>query len=109
LRQAKNIEDLTESSIEFTVDLGEGDQACLLYLFHEDDPGPHPPYTEEYYQLRYACGDTSRGSGPVLAENILQPERVPFSQEDSLITIDLTVSRNDAPVRLRSKVRLRNL
>lgn len=109
LRQAKSIDALTESSITFTADLGNGDDTYRVYLYNALDNEPNPPYGQSIYELRWAKGGVSYGSGAILATDIPVPTNVPFSQSNNLITIDLTVTRGDETVRIRSNVRPRNL
>ncbi len=110
LRQAKSIDDFsTESSITFTADLGSGDESCRIYLYNSADPEPNPPYTQNSYELRWAKGVVTYGSGAILAGNITQPVNTPFSQSGNYITIDLTTTRGDQTVRMRTNVRPRNL
>lgn len=109
LRQAKSIDTLTESSITFTADLGSGDTSYRIYLYNSSDAEPNPPYSESTYELRWAQGAVTYGSGSILATDITQPTTAPFSQNGNIITIDLTVSRDDQNLRLRSSIRPRNL
>jgi len=108
VRQITSIGSLTESGIIFTAYLGWS-QTCYLYLHNEDDPLPSPPYSESEYDLRYTCYSTTYGDGPVIVENIPQPTRAVFSRSGDLLTIDITVSKNNVPIRIRSNVNMRNL
>ena len=109
LRQAKQIDALTESSVSFTADLGSGDQPWRMYLYHPLDAEPNPPYNQAAYELKFADGDIFYGNGAVLAVNIQPPAERAFTQTGKLITIDLTRLIDDAALRYRSRVRLRNL
>jgi len=109
LRQAKVIDSLTESSINFTADLGNGDDTYRVYLYHASDAEPNPPYTQSTYELRWAQSTVGYGSGAILARDIAQPTDPPFSQSNNLITIDLTASRANEVIRIRTNVRSRNL
>jgi hypothetical protein len=109
LRQAKNIDAFSESSIIFTADLGAGDDTYRFYLYHPAQTDAGPPYTQSVYQLRGAQGDVSYGEGAVLAQNIRQPATAPFSLSSGLLTVDLTRNFLDSSMRFRSNVRLRNL
>lgn len=110
LRQAKSIDDFTtESSITFTADLGSGSDSYRIYLYNSSDPEPNPPYTQSTYELRWAKGTVTYGSGAILATDIIQPTNTPFSQSSNLITVDLTVDRGDETIRMRSNIRPRNL
>lgn len=109
LRQAKTIDILTESSITFTADLGSGDDTYRIYLYNSADPEPNPPYTQSTYELRWAKGAVSYGSGAILATDIAQPTNAPFTRSGNYLTIDLTLIRGDETLRIRSNVRPRNL
>ena len=109
LRQAKNIDSLSESSITFTADLGAGDQSCRVYLYNSSDAEPNPPYTQSTYSLRWAEGTVTYGSGANLSMNISQPTTAPFSQSGNVITIDLTAVKDNQTLRMRTKIRPRNL
>jgi len=109
LRQATSIDTLTESSITFTADLGNGSTSCRIYLYNSSDSEPNPPYSEPTYELRWATGTVTYGSGSILSTDIAQPATAAFSQSSNLITVDLTVTRGDESLRMRSNVRPRNL
>ncbi|MDP8212751.1 MAG: type II secretion system protein [Candidatus Zapsychrus exili] len=109
LRQAKSIDALTESSITFTADLGNGDQSYRVYLYNSADAEPNPPYTQEFYFLYWVSDDITYGLGATLATNILQPTSVVFSQSNNVITIDLEAQEGDQIVGMSTKVRPRNL
>ncbi|MFH2137508.1 MAG: prepilin-type N-terminal cleavage/methylation domain-containing protein [Candidatus Omnitrophota bacterium] len=109
LRQAVSIDSLNQSSITFTADLGAGDSSYRVYLYNSADPEPNPPYTQSTYELRWASGAGGYGTGAVIASDIIQPVSAVFSQSNNIISIDLTVSRQGETIRMRSKVRPRNL
>lgn len=110
LRQAKSIDAFpTESTITFTADLGSGDTSYRIYLYNSSDPEPNPSYEQDTYELRWAKGTVSYGSGTILATDIAKPTNTPFSRTGNYITIDLTVTRKDETVRVRTNVRPRNL
>jgi prepilin-type N-terminal cleavage/methylation domain-containing protein len=109
LRQAKSIDALTASSVTFTADLGGGDTSCRIYLYSSSDAEPNPPYSAGSYELRWAQGTTTYGAGTIWATDIAQPTTAPFSQSGSLITMDMTVTRGDESLRMRTNVRPRTL
>ncbi|MGE0268662.1 MAG: hypothetical protein AB7S78_09450 [Candidatus Omnitrophota bacterium] len=109
LVQAKSIDDISESSLSFTADMGSGDVNFRVYLYSPDDPEPNPPYSEDNYQIKFAEGDLSYGAGKVLVRNLISPVNFPFDRNNNLITLDWTLSRNDSTVRMRTNVRPRNL
>ncbi len=109
LRRATSIDAITASSITFTADLGGGSSSYRVYLYNASDSEPNPPYSQDNYDLRWAQGTTTYGSGANLATDIAQPINTPFTQNGNVITLDLTATRGEETVRLRSNVRPRNL
>lgn len=109
LRRATSIDAITASSITFTADLGNGSGTYRVYLYNAADPEPNPPYAQDVYDLRWAQGTVTYGLGANLATDIAQPTNTPFSQSGNVITIDLTATKDNQSIRMRSKVRLRNL
>lgn len=112
LRQAKSISELIAGSVTFTADLGGGDTTCRFYLYNSADSEPNPPYTKNSYDLRWAHGTVTYGSGAVLVADMPKPNppsSKPFSQNGNVITMDFTVERGDAAVSMRTNVRPRNL
>ena len=109
VRLATSIDAISSSSITFSADLGSGTSSYTVYLYNALDSEPNPPYTQTTYQLRWRKGAGSYGTGAILAENILKPTEAVFSQSSNTIAIDLTGSRSGQVMRLRSKVRPRNL
>jgi len=113
LRQAASIDALTAGSITFTADLGSGSTSYRVYMYHEDDAEPNPAYAENGgYQLRWAAGTTTYGSGAVIATDIKKPNPPtsnPFSQSGNVITMNFTVENGDQTFDIRTNVRVRNL
>lgn len=109
IRQATSIDELTQSSITFTADLGAGEDTYKVYLYHASDPEPNPPYTQDSYTLRWVGGSTTYGEGANIAEDIAQPTTAIFTQSGNVITISLTASKGSQSVTMRSKIRPRNL
>ena len=109
LRRAQSIDALTESSITFTADLGNGSNTYRLYLYNAGDPEPNPPYTQSTYSLRLGQGAVDYGDGPVLSSDIAQPSGPAFAISDKVITLDLTALRGAEQVTMRTKIRPRNL
>ncbi len=113
LRQASSIDEIIAGSITFTADLGSGSTSYRVYMYHEDDPAAETPYTESGgYQLRWAVGITTYGSGAIIATNIDKPNPPasnPFSQSGNVITMNFTVEDGDHTIDIRTNVRVRNL
>jgi type II secretory pathway pseudopilin PulG len=108
LRQAQSIDDLNESSVTFTADLGNGSRPYRLYLYNADDPEPNGPYTQDTYSLRFAQGPVNYGDGAALSD-IARPTGPVFSMDNHVITIDLTALGGSQEVKMRTSVRPRNL
>lgn len=106
---AKSIDDISESSLSFTADMGSGDANFRVYLYSPDDPEPNPPYSEEFYQIKFAEGDLSYGAGKVLVRNLVSPVNFPFDRNNNLISLDWTLNQDDSTLRMRTNVRPRNL
>lgn len=109
LRKATRIDALTASSITFTANLGGGSSTYRVYLYNSADPEPNPPYSQAFYELRWAQGAVNYGSGAILSTGIVQPVAAPFIRSGNVITIDLTAVRGNETVKLKSSVRPRNL
>jgi hypothetical protein len=109
LLQAQTIDDLTESSITFTADLGGGSDMYRLYLYNIDDPEPNPPWTENKYFLRFAHGTVDYGQGVIISSDIAQPLSPTFVMNQGVLSIDLTAVNGEEQVTMRTKIRPRNL
>ena len=116
LRRATSIDALTAGSITFTADLdGDGDDDPIsyrVYLYNSADPDPNPPYTKDTYELRWAQGTVTYGSGQIITANVDKPSppsSKPFSQSGNLITMDFTVTSGSDTVNMRTNVRIRDL
>ena len=109
LLQAQSIDAVTESSITFTADLGNGTDTHRLYLYNADDPEPNPPYNQSTYSLRFAHGLVNYGDGAVLSPDIKQPATPAFSMNNNVVVIELTVLRGSQEVSMKTSVRPRNL
>lgn len=109
LLQAQTIDALTESSISFTTDSGNGSNTYRLYLYHVNDAEPNPPYSQNTYEFRMAKSDVDYGEGVVLSSDIAQPLSPVFVMNDRVISIQLTALRGDQQVTMSAKIRPRNL
>jgi prepilin-type N-terminal cleavage/methylation domain-containing protein len=112
LRQATSIDALTAGSITFIADLGSGPQSHRVYMYNASDAEPNPPYTQDTYDLRWAVGTVTYGSGATIATDIAQPNPPasnPFSQSGNVITMNFTLERGDVSIDMRTNVRVRNL
>ena len=109
LLQAQSVDELTESGITFTADLGNGNNSYRFYLYNADDPEPNPPYTQSTYSLRFAQESVDYGDGAVLSPDIAQPATPVFSMDDNTVTINLRALKGSEEVTMRTNVRPRNL
>ena len=112
LRQAQSIDALTAGSITFTADLGSGQMSYRVYMYNSSDPEPNPPYTQNTYDLRWAQGTVTYGSGSIIASNIARPSPPssnPFSQRGNVITMNFELQHGSQTVDMRTNVRVRNL
>lgn len=112
LRQAKSIDEITAGSITFTADLGSGEDTYRVYMYNASDSAPNPPYTQKFYELRWAQTDVAYGSGAVLVTDVKKPNppsSKPFDQNGNVITLDFVVERGDETVSMITNVRPRNL
>ena len=76
---------------------------------------PPPVFSEASYELRKAAltgdidGTFTYGSGQLIMADVLAPATSDLSLTGNLLTIDLSVTRNDETIRSRTEVRPRNI
>lgn len=116
LRRAQSIDAITAGSITFTADLdGDVDDDPIshrVYLYNSSDSEPNPPYNQDTYELRWAQGTVTYGSGGIITSNVDKPNppsSKPFDQNGNLITMDFTVTSGSDTVNMRTNVRVRDL
>lgn len=109
LIQAQSIDAVSESSITFTADLGNGPIVHRIYLYHPDDPEPNGLYEQDTYMLRFAQGDVSYGKGAILAFDIPRPVAAVFEQTGPVVSIRLNASKDSESVTFITSVRPRNI
>jgi prepilin-type N-terminal cleavage/methylation domain-containing protein len=86
----------------------------IYYLYNAADSYPSA-FNKSAYQLRKASltggisGTFTYGSGDVKMIDILPPSTSDLSLSGTLITIDLSLKRNDETIRSRTAIRPRNL
>jgi prepilin-type N-terminal cleavage/methylation domain-containing protein len=86
----------------------------IYYLYNAKDPYP-PAFKENVYQLRKAAltggigGTFTYGSGDIKMIDIVPPPASNLSISGNLITIDLSLKKNDETIRSRTAIRPRNL
>lgn len=110
LRKAKQISAVNNDEIRFTPDRSS---YYIYYLYNLNDPYP-PSFNQGAYELKKAVlsggisGTFTYGSGQIIISGVIPPPASDLSFSASLITIDLSVSRADETVRLRTRVKSRN-
>lgn len=91
----------------------------VLYLYNADDPTLDSTYSESLYDLRKADidgGDTpASGDGVPILRDLISPDAtatataLTIEPSGTQVTLDFVVQRSDETVRLRTKIRPRNL
>lgn len=114
LREAKQIQlEPDYNEIRFT----RNESAYYIYyLYNQNDSYLQPPvFAQDIYELRKTVltggleGAFNYGQGRIIMTDILAPETSELSLNKNLITLDLTISRNNETMRLLTRVRPRNL
>lgn len=116
LKETANISQY--NSIDHTVQYDDlSGNTYVFYLFNDDDGTLDSSYNESRYDLRKADidgGDSpASGEGVVILQDLLSPEAASPATALAIninqITFDLVVQRSNETVRLRTKIRPRNL
>jgi len=102
---------------EFLPD-GGGD-TYVFYLYNSADASFDSSYSESFYDLRKANipgDDPASGEGTLILRDLVSPDAMPPAtaltidpNDPNQVTLDFVVQRSDEIVRLRTKVRPRNL
>jgi prepilin-type N-terminal cleavage/methylation domain-containing protein len=108
------------SSIAHTVQYNDfAGNTYVFYLYNADDSSFDSTYSESLYNLRKA--NTSQGDNPALGDGVLilrdlvSPDAaapataLSINPNGTQVTIDFVVQRSDEIVRIRTKIRPRNL
>ena len=108
------------SSIAHTVQYNDfAGNTYVFYLYNVNDPSFDSSYTESFYNLRKA--NTSQGDDPALGDGVLilrdlvSPDAtapaaaLSIDPNGTQVTLDFVVQRSDEIVRIRTKIRPRNL
>ena len=105
-------------SIEHTIQFEEtGGDTYVLYLYSLDDPVFNSTYNRDFYNLHKANitqgDDPDSGEGVLILRDLVSPDAASpataLTISGNQVTLDFVVQRNDETVRLRAKVRPRNL
>ena len=112
LREAKEIDtSINNDEIRFT-----DDQTTyyIYYLYNASDTYP-PAFNQPSYELRKETltgvidGTFTYGSGRLILSDVVPPTTTDLSYDGTLLTIDLSVLRDEETMRFRSKLKPRNL
>ena len=108
------------SSIAHTIQYdeisGDGD-TYVLYLYNSADPVFNSRYNRDFYNLHRANitqgDDPALGDGVLILRDLVSPDAASpvttLTISGNQVTLDFVVQRSDETVRLRTKVRPRNL
>lgn len=91
----------------------------VFYLYNVDDSSFDSTYSESFYDLRKANissgDDPASGGGLLILQDLVSPDTTPpatalsIDPNDTQVTLDFVVQRGDETVRLKTKIRPRNL
>lgn len=107
LREASDVNtSVNDDEIRFTQD---GSTYYIYYLYNEDDSYPSG-FTESSYELRRAAlSGFTYGSGRLIISDIVPPPTSDLSRTGNIVTIDLSVTRDNETIRSRTEIKPRNL
>lgn len=111
LREASGIGSVQNDEIRYTLD---GATYSIYYLYNAADSYP-PSFSESAYDIRQETltggigGTFSYGSGKIVMTDVVPPATSDLSISGNMITLDVSITRNDETVRSRTEVRPRNL
>lgn len=120
LREAKDVDFLNDDELRFTIEESGSDTYYAYYLYNENDV-PYPPdFDEDAYILKKVelqnvvggdlkTGTATYGTGRIIITDVLPPTTSDLSFDGTIVTIDLSVQRNDEIIRSRTEVKPRNL
>jgi len=106
------------SSIEHTIQFEEtGGDTYVLYLYNSADPVFNSTYNRDFYNLHKANitqgDDPDSGEGVLILRDLVSPDAsapaTALTISGTQVTLDFVVQRSDEIVRIRTKVRPRNL
>ena len=94
-----------------------GGNTYVFYLYNSDDSSFDSSYTESHYNLYKAEGDNPLlGDGVLILRDLVSPNAAPPAtaltidpNDPNQVTLDFVVQRSDEIVRIRIKIRPRNL
>lgn len=106
------------NSIEHTIQFDEkGGDTYVFYLYNADDSSFDSTYSESFYDLRKAAKSqldaANYAAGVPILRDLVSPDATPpataLTVDPNQVTLDYVVQRSDEIVRVRTKVRPRNL
>ena len=108
------------SSIANTVQYNDfAGNTYVFYLYNANDSSFDSSYTESLYNLRKAStsigDDPALGDGVLILRDLVSPDAtapaaaLSIDPNNTQVTLDFVVQRNDETVRIRTKIRPRNL
>ena len=88
----------------------------IFYLYNSNDSYvPPPAFNQTVYELRRASltgninGTFTYGDGDLLVTDVLSPTTTDLSVSGNLVTLDLSVKREEETIRSKTQIRPRNL
>jgi len=121
LREMANASLGQYSLIAHTIDFNDLDgNSFVFYLYNVDDSSFDSTYSESFYDLRKANisggDDPAYGGGLLILQDLVSPDAsAPATaltidpNDPNQVTLDFVVQRSDEIVRIRTKIRPRNL
>jgi len=114
LREASQIQSTADyDEIRFTPDYTN---YYIYYLYNADDSYvPPPAFDQTTYELRRATltdginGTFTYGEGQLIMTDVEPPTTSDLSLSGNIITIDITITRDDETIRSKTEVRPRNI
>jgi prepilin-type N-terminal cleavage/methylation domain-containing protein len=114
LREAREIQSTSgRDEIRYSSD---GTNYYIFYLYHASDSYvPPPAFDQTVYELRKATltgglsGTFTYGDGDLILTDVKPPTTSDMSLSGNMLTVDLTMTRNDETIRSRTDIRPRNL
>lgn len=110
IREATEVQSVNDE-IRFT---RNGVTYYVYYLYNASDSYP-PAFNQSIYQVKKATltgaidGTFTYGSGQLIMTDVFPPPTSDLSEDDNVVTIDISINRKNETVRSRTDVKLRNI
>ena len=112
--------DSGSGDIDHTIQFDDtGGNTYVLYLYNPDDPVLNSTYNKDFYNLFKADidqgDDPDSGEGVLILRDLVSPDdktlatALTIDPNATQVTLDFVLQRSDETVRIRTKVRPRNL